>query len=67
MNDFNRYKHLNDEEDKPFTMEDIAKWVSNKNYGAHRFVCALVEEIESKHSDSELARELRKVADNYTI
>jgi len=42
MTNIDMYKHLNDDDEVPFSIKDTVKMVENLNYGSQRYLSALV-------------------------
>lgn len=67
MTYFNAYKHLNSESKVKISLEEIAPLVVQMNYGVHRLVCALVEEMEKNGERDGLVKALKRAVEENTI
>lgn len=63
---FDFYRHLDEDDKIPFSMDQMASAVASMNYGPHRFICALSKAQKRRFPESELAIELEKVAKKFT-
>ena len=65
MTRVDQYKHLNEENELGINlgMEEVAKFVVSRNYGAHRFLSAMVHELRENSMEGYPSKMADKIAE----